>query len=307
MLRYKLSEAARLSSKAGHGFRRIVLPAPTPSIGAERGYLKAERDLLRGLRKAIDEEIMPRYTPGIPDALPFADARIGVQDVSQSFWNLVEQVKERLLSVANATVNRILRLEGQRHSEKFVAIVKSKIGVDLKGAVRNSDLEGYLEEAARRNANLIKNLADQTLRRIQERVTQATLNGESHAILRSRLAKEFGLSDSRARLIARDQIGKLTSDLNRLRQEQAGIEKYAWSGSLDERERELHVSLEGRVYRWGERTGAEEGLPPGQPIQCRCVARPIVEFGGPSGKTPTPQRIPPDGQQVKRLRQSRRK
>jgi uncharacterized protein with gpF-like domain len=40
----------------------------------------------------------------------------------------------------------------------------------------------------------------------------------------------------------------------------------------------LHRSLDGKVYEYGKPTGAEQGLPPGQPINCRCVARGIVEF-----------------------------
>ena len=62
---------------------------------------------------------------------------------------------------------------------------------------------------------------------------------------------------------------------------QAGIEKYTWRTSQDELVRPRHARLEGNVYRYGEPTGAEDGLPPGQPIQCRCVAQAIVSFGDP--------------------------
>jgi SPP1 gp7 family putative phage head morphogenesis protein len=86
------------------------------------------------------------------------------------------------------------------------------------------------------------------------------------------------MSDNRAKLIARDQTAKLNSDLNRFRQDQAGVDKYVWRTSQDERVRARHRGLEGKVYEWGEPTGAEDGLPPGQPIQCRCVAQGVVEF-----------------------------
>ena len=106
----------------------------------------------------------------------------------------------------------------------------------------------------------------------------AVLSGDTSANLRKTLAREFGLSDSRAKLIARDQIGKTTADLNRLRHQQAGITEYDWSTAADERVRPLHRALNGRRYKYGEPTGAEGGLPPGQPVQCRCVALAVVEF-----------------------------
>ena len=97
--------------------------------------------------------------------------------------------------------------------------------------------------------------------------------------LRARLKADFGIADKRAALIAQDQTAKLNSDLNRIRQEQAGVTSYEWRTSRDERVRERHRKLDGTVYKWGEPTGAEEGLPPGKPIRCRCVALGVVDFG----------------------------
>lgn len=267
---YDLKAMLRGSYRAKYGMRRIVLPAPDPSVGAEAGYVKAELAMLRGIAELVKTEIMPRYRPGVTDA--------AVKDVNPSYWELLAQAAQRLIGVATNTVNRILNLEAKRNTDDFVKIAKKELGIDLRAVVREGDLDGYLRTAAARNANLIKGLADQTLTRIQELTTQSVLRGESHAILWKKLAKEFGLSETRARLIARDQIGKLTSDMNRIRHEQAGIKRYTWSTSLDERVRPLHRDLEGKEYAYGEPTGAEDGLPPGQPIQCRCIARPIVEF-----------------------------
>jgi len=267
---YDLARMVRGSARARFGFRRVQLKAPQASLGAEKGYLRAERIMLRGLQKAIAENIMANYRPGVLDAQ--------VVDVGETWWEMVRAIGDRLVAVANRAVNRIIDLEAKRNTDQFIEIAKKALKIDLKAVVRQEDLDDYLRTAAQRNANLIRNLSEQTISRIQELVTQSTLRGESHAILWKKLRDEFGLSDRRAKLIARDQIGKLTSDLNRIRHQQAGIKKYRWRTSLDERVRPLHQSLEGQEYEYGEPTGAEGGLPPGQPIQCRCLAEPIVEF-----------------------------
>ena len=54
---------------------------------------------------------------------------------------------------------------------------------------------------------------------------------------------------------------------------------YVWRTSKDERVRPRHQHIDGIAYEYGKPTGAEQGLPPGQPIQCRCIAQAIVTFG----------------------------
>ena len=80
-----------------------------------------------------------------------------------------------------------------------------------------------------------------------------------------------------ANLIASDQSNKLGTTLNHILQKDAGIKRYKWSTSADERVRDRHVHLNGKIYEWGEYTGAEDGLAPGLPIRCRCIALPIIE------------------------------
>ena len=80
--------------------------------------------------------------------------------------------------------------------------------------------------------------------------------------------------NSRAALIARDQTSKLTSDLNELRQTQAGVEEYDWSTSRDERVRKSHREKEGRRFRW-DNPPADTGNP-GDDVLCRCVGIGVI-------------------------------
>ena len=53
-----------------------------------------------------------------------------------------------------------------------------------------------------------------------------------------------------------------------------GIEEYRWRTSKDERVRATHAANEGKVFRW-DTPPAETGHP-GNDVQCRCDARPII-------------------------------
>jgi SPP1 gp7 family putative phage head morphogenesis protein len=111
--------------------------------------------------------------------------------------------------------------------------------------------------------------------------------------LRAQLQDEFQVSKSRADLIARDQVLKLNSQITRTRQTSAGIKRYTWTTSGDERVRgnpnglypdsdRDHWSLDGRTFSWdappvvNPKTG--ETAHPGEDFQCRCVATPVLDF-----------------------------
>ncbi|MCD1645263.1 minor capsid protein [Aurantimonas coralicida] len=272
MQHYSLARLAKGKTRR----KTVTLPPVSDSIGARKEYLRALRAMLRSLAATVRS-----------DVLPAAEAEIArqqsamTQDALGEFvFESLKQLAVRLGVIAEGMVGRILRLESERHTKKWLASVRSTIGIDLAAVVSQEDLADYLTTAAARNASLIKSLGDDAIKRVEQATYQAILQGQTAAQLRKRMTEEFGVLDSRAKLIARDQVSKLTSDLNRRRHEQAGVTSYVWMSSQDERVRERHRALDGKEYRYGEPTGAEQGLPPGQPIQCRCVARGIVVIDG---------------------------
>lgn len=268
MIRYRLAELAPNRRKGS----TQALPPIQASLGAETAYLKALRVMLREMAAHVRTHIVPMAEREI------AASRAMTRDMGEHEFETLEGIKNRLVAVATATVRRILGLEANRHTETFMATVKRALGVDLSAVVRQEDLAEYLDTASARNAGLIKNIGDDTVKRIQTAVTNAVINGAPAKDLRKELTRQFGFSDRRAKVVARDQIAKLTSDMNRRRQTQAGVTQYRWMTAHDERVRPLHRELDGNVYEYGKPTGAEEGLPPGQPIMCRCVAIGIVQF-----------------------------
>lgn len=88
------------------------------------------------------------------------------------------------------------------------------------------------------------------------------------------------VTQSRAELIARDQVLKLNAEVTQKRHEAAGIVEFVWSTSRDERVRPDHKVLEGKRYRYDDppvvdRRRGTRGLP-GIHFQCRCVAIPVI-------------------------------
>lgn len=125
------------------------------------------------------------------------------------------------------------------------------------------------------NRGLMRDLGRKTVSDIESTIQRGIQNGTLHSQLAKEIEQTVLKNRNRARLIARDQVGKFYGKVNKVRQEAIGVTHFKWRTSGDERVRDEHVALEGRVFRWD--TGAPgEGIP-GEPVNCRCFAEPILD------------------------------
>lgn len=141
------------------------------------------------------------------------------------------------------------------------------------------------------NASLIKDIPNQALNRIEGIVYADYREGASVKTTMEKLYAEIGKDESRAELIARDQISKLNAELTQERQEQVGIETYIWRTVGDERVRDSHDAMNGLLCRWDDSSvysddngetwqarssiGGYEGHV-GTDYQCRCYGEPVI-------------------------------
>ena len=87
-----------------------------------------------------------------------------------------------------------------------------------------------------------------------------------------------------AKNVALDQTRKAYQSMNAERMRAAGVKSFEWIHSGGgQKPRPDHVAMSGNVYRYDnlpvidKRTG-ERGIP-GQAPNCRCTARPVLDFG----------------------------
>jgi SPP1 gp7 family putative phage head morphogenesis protein len=279
MLRYSLSRAVKRPKGT-----RVTLPPVQVRLAAEKQYYAELRRMLAQIATEVRESVLPAYQADMMHRRMIGDA------ATSSWFARLRSVINHLTGAASQMVGRILNLESQKHTENFMATAKKALGIDLSAVVRDEDLADYLQAAVDRNTSLITNLGDDIRQRIERTVYDNSIAGNSVATLKKQLASQFGIADRRAQLIARDQTSKFNSDLNKIRQQQAGITEYVFTTAHDERVRKTHAAMEGKTCRWDDPTvyRADDGswisrsggveLHPGQDINCRCVSRGIVVF-----------------------------
>ena len=230
----------------------------------------------------------------IPAAVAANKKSIEVKSPEVEFGisTLVSAIRLTLTQAAKEAVQRVVDTEVARHTQKFRETVRAALSIDLGDIIAVDDLVEEIGMISQRNAGLITNLGEDIIKRVSHTVSESVLKGKPAKELRRLLTEQFGFVQRRAKLIARDQTAKLTGDLNRLRQAQAGVKEYEWGTARDERVRGNHRAMEGKRCQWRNASvfRADSGkfearssiggveLHPGEDIQCRCVAYAVIRL-----------------------------
>lgn len=242
--------------------------------GAERDYLADIRRIaVRPVEQGMREFVFPMLDG-------YFREDVDPRDLPQSTgW--FEQLRQALIAtlgyasqseqVIRAVVDRIGRRVTQFNQREFRAVLRSVYAVDV--ITPDPPLAEALRVWEAENIGLIRSIPQQAVSRMQGTITEAVRTGQTLQTVKAQIREEFGVTDRRATLIARDQIGKLNGQLTQLRQESIGVDSYTWRGILDARERPEHVAREGKVFQWSK--PPDDGHP-GQPIRCRCSAAPVL-------------------------------
>ncbi len=227
-------------------------------------------------RAVFDTEVIPQLQRQLrtDDALDeFSAIKV---DLSQSFEHAMPETAQYAEDCYGRT--------DQVHRSRWDNVLKTTYGV--APFLPEDWQSGFLKAFVQQNVSLMKSLSDDMLKRLESDILGNVRAGVRSSQMVSSVAENFNQTRKHARLIARDQTSKLYGQINQKRQEDIGVKRYEWSTSDDGRVRRSHNENDNdimqwknsNVYlsggRWKTRTGYK-GIP-GQDIQCRCVALPIM-------------------------------
>lgn len=240
--------------------RRGRAQRPNPPTAVVVAYQRLLRPLLSTVADAAIAEITRKPSPrfALTDASPYVVSRIQylervgkeengrIRKALETFWSATDRHNARELKRVAGIDARALRLPVGSWVDRNVALIQSVQGEQL------DDIRSILDEAEIKGAH-----PSEISKQIQERT---------------------GVAQSRADLIARDQVLKLNATMTKSRQTAAGIDRYRWSTSQDDRVRPDHEELNGQIFYWNDPPDTGNGNNhPGEDFQCRCVAVPILD------------------------------
>lgn len=188
---------------------------------------------------------------------------------SPQFLALVADIARRFVTTANNS--------NRRRTER-------DLGINIYSD--SQTLQDYLTVSTADNVALIKSIPSQYLTQVESIVMANVRAGGRPSNIAKALQQQLGVTERRAKMIARDQTAKINSNLASMRIKDVGYKYFKWEASNDERVRDRHEDVSKRVtaygkgvYRFDNPPIVDQNLPqlPGEPIQCRCVMIPISE------------------------------
>lgn len=233
-------------------------------------YRKQLQSLVKRLKKDTTEQILPLLKRLEPEYINDAYART----LEQAFENLrrgYQDIDRNARIVANSFTEEVNNTNKQR----FYNAMENAVGIDLRNVIQGENLDDIMFATTRENVALIKTIPEEYFKKIETIVFTGTTQGRSASSMIQQLREVGKVTENRARLIARDQSSKLNSALNQQRSQNLGVEEYIWRTAGDERVRDSHASKNGKTFRWDD--PPKDTGHPGQDIQCRCVAQPVIK------------------------------
>ena len=161
--------------------------------------------------------------------------------------------------------------------EEFAKTVKS---ISIAPKLTTEITDRIAEEWGENLDLYIKDWTKENILKLRDEVSRNTYDGQRAENLVKLIQKNFKTSKNKAKFLARQETSLLMSKYQEQRYRSLGLEKYVWSTAGDERVRDEHKELNGKVIEWanppitddkGNRNHA------GEDYGCRCIAVPIVE------------------------------
>jgi SPP1 gp7 family putative phage head morphogenesis protein len=261
-----------LSTQKSKTMRQVNIP-----VASAISYNAELQKLVNAIRKDINSIVLPmikaleqQYTSdGWAIDISTVLGNLRGKWMSPEYVNVYAKAADKFVKSVNAQNQRKFK----RNAENF--------GIDIFGD--SPQLQDLLQASAIDNTRLITTIPDQYLNNVQSIVMTNMKAGLRPSAIASQLREQYGITQRRATLIARDQTTKINGEISKARQVNSGFEFFRWRTATDSRVRDNHEKIANTdvgygpgVYRWDQPPKNDKGQPiiPGQEIQCRCVSIP---------------------------------
>lgn len=188
--------------------------------------------------------------------------------------------------LAASTTEKLAR----NNKDKVERALRKALGVNSATLIDTPEIRDIITATTQENVALIKSIPEEHFARVSQAVF-ANYAGQpiEGGSLAKRLQQIGGITDRRAKFIARDQTAKFVSSLNAARQQEAGIDGYIWRNAGDNRVvgkpgglypegtrgHGNHWDREGKTFSWD--SPPPDGHP-GMAFNCRCFAEPVINI-----------------------------
>lgn len=298
----KIEELAQLTKKKPP---KKLTPVKEPR-SVELEYYRGLKSFANLMKKYVRENLMPDLKKLQPKYT--AD---GYADDLETIFSKMRTFL--LASIPAYLAHRMVQGVELRNRGRYSSILKSSFGVDAEGVLASKGMTEFTKAQISKNSTLIKSIPEEFIKNIETIVYNGVTSGADYATIAKQISgtkdisSAFGKLNNRVKIIARNEVATINSQINQKRVQELGLDLYEWRTSDDERVRGAkggkypdakpnHAIMDKKICRWDDPTVYADTLAdsksgkwkkrssiggpdkhPGEAILCRCVAIPIVE------------------------------
>lgn len=207
----------------------------------------------------------------------------------QTFINdgLFNVLKKMLGFIKNEAIKIFSTTKKERAATTFVNNVNrfNRNNLEQQMKVKGIDLvatepwvKDFMQTKITENVGYIETIHEDYFERIEDVVNDGVKSGSSIKQMREQLVEQVDISKNKAQFIAVDQAGSILGQMTAQRHQNIGIEKFEWYDSADERVRDSHRKLSGKIFAYDNPPSVNGRVVlPGEDYRCRCVPLPVFD------------------------------
>ena len=253
-----------------------------PPAGIEREYEKRLKKAVREMEHSVVYWLSARYKANESKILDSA-----TDDILKAFRRLLRQwtrnFNELCETLPRWFVSKIRSYTARNLIEQTKPLRDAGLGFNLKFSYMSNAERQVFQAIVSENVNLIKSIARESLTQVEGIVLRGITSGNDLATVTEQLHHQFGVTERRAAMIARDQTNKATNNLSRQRLLDYGVTKGIWMHTASGKTyRETHENdMDGQEYDIREGCfdpdeKVNRNIQPAELVNCYCVCRPLI-------------------------------
>ena len=262
--------------------RRTLNPIYPPAA-IQKEYEKRLKKAIREMEKSVVYWLLAKYKANEDLIVDSA-----VDNLLKEFRRLLRQwtrnFNELCETLPRWFVSKIRGYVTNNLVQQTKPLRDAGLGFNLEFSYMSRKERQAFAAIVKENVNLIKNrLMRDSLTQVEGIVLRSIENGHDLSTLTEELHKQFGVTERRAAMIARDQTHKATENLARARLKSYGINRGIWVHTPSGKTyRKTHIDiLDGKEYDLEEglydpSKGVERKIHPAELVNCYCVFRPLI-------------------------------
>lgn len=179
---------------------------------------------------------------------------------------------------ARATAASMLA-DVSRRDEKVWQKLTENMGAAMQLEIRTAPTGAVMRQLMAEQVGLITSLPLEAAQRVHKLTQEGLANATRADSIKAEILKSGHVTESRANLIARTEVGRASSALTQARAQHIESEGYIWRTAGDSAVRERHKKLAGKFFTWDNPPVAGENgehAHPGAIYNCRCYPEVVI-------------------------------